>query len=261
MPKILFSDLDGTLIDHEGKPTHPENFTYLSKVREQGGLVALCTGRNNIDLIPTLNKIAIPYDYLVLCNGAYLVDRNGEVIDRRDISYQLGYEVLEAFCPYEELVIYFCDEKRCVFRDSKGMHVLDAEGVLHDSDVSFERLVQQADRFTIIGVNQEDHGTEILNQAVQAILPAHTLSLSWFYNTTYVDIMAHGASKGNGMQRLCQYLGIDLEDCYAIGDSFNDISMLQAAGHGFTFSHAPEPLRNEAEAIVEGVYQVCQRML
>ena len=120
MTKILFSDLDGTLIDHQGELIHSQDLNALSQLRQNGHLVALCTGRNNIDLIPTLKKIAIPYDYLVLCNGAYIQDAQGHVLKRSDIPLDVAASLLKAFRSYPPLVTYFCDEAHCVFRDSQG---------------------------------------------------------------------------------------------------------------------------------------------
>lgn len=260
MTKILFSDLDGTLIDHQGELIHSQDLNALSQLRQNGHLVALCTGRNNIDLIPTLNKIAIPYDYLVLCNGAYIQDAQGHVLKRSDIPLDVAASLLKAFRSYPPLVTYFCDEAHCVFRDSQGVHVLDESGVFKDSSMTFEKWMDAARCFTIIGVHQEDRQTDILDHAVQSILPAYQKAVSWSYNTAYVDIMAHGSSKQSGLVWLCQYLGIPLEDSYAIGDSFNDLGMLQAAGHGFTFQHAPSSLKEVAESIVAGVYEVAQKI-
>ena len=47
-----------------------------------------------------------------------------------------------------------------------------------------------------------------------------------------VEATARGVDKGSGLLRLCDILGIDPQRVMAIGDSENDIPMLQAAGFG-----------------------------
>ena len=45
-----------------------------------------------------------------------------------------------------------------------------------------------------------------------------------------LEMVPHGCSKGNAMERLMDLHGLTRADCVAIGDSANDLSMLEAAG-------------------------------
>ena len=53
MKKIIFSDLDGTLIYKEQQELHKGNFDAVKRWREKGNLFVICTGRNPIDILPT----------------------------------------------------------------------------------------------------------------------------------------------------------------------------------------------------------------
>ena len=48
--------------------------------------------------------------------------------------------------------------------------------------------------------------------------------------------------KGEGLKRLCALLGVDLRDTVAVGDSFNDCPMLDAAGKSYVMSTADPTL-------------------
>ena len=50
-------------------------------------------------------------------------------------------------------------------------------------------------------------------------------------NARYGEIVNHGVSKAEGLRRLAERLGIAVADTMAIGDSYNDLPMLKAAGH------------------------------
>ena len=54
----------------------------------------------------------------------------------------------------------------------------------------------------------------------------------------WIDIMNDGVNKGTGLARLCEHLGIALADAAAVGDTYNDIEMLEAAGHSFLVANA-----------------------
>lgn len=262
MQKILFSDLDGTIIGKDAKPLHEKNLEALQALRNQGHLVALCTGRNNIDLLPTLKITPIPYDYLVLCNGAYITDRQGQVLYEKDIPLQVGRTLLRKFMAEERLVTYFCDGTHCYMKNSQGLLVIDDKGDIHtyQDHSMFSTFLEQAPKFTIIGINQEDEKTDFLDDYVNRILPSFNNEISWFYNMGYIDIMASGSSKGNGMKHLYELLELDRNQVYAIGDSFNDISMIELAGHGMTFHRSPQVVKEHANHLVNHLFEVLDWM-
>lgn len=263
MRKILFSDLDGTIIGEQSLPLHEKNLPGLNQFRQAGHLVALCTGRNHIDLLPTLKISPIPYDYLVLCNGSYIVDSRGQVIEEHPIPLLLGKEMLEKFAKEKQLVTYFCDEHYCVCKNSSGIRVIDQSGKISEySDSSlFYTYLKEAEKLTIIGINQEDHQTDFLDAYVKDVLPQYERYISWSYNTTYIDIMAKGSSKGNGMLRLADYLHIPVKNVYAVGDSFNDISMLQQAGTSYTFHRSELKVQKQADHLIDALYEVIEDIL
>ena len=57
-------------------------------------------------------------------------------------------------------------------------------------------------------------------------------------NPTYAEIVLPGVSKASGLQKLAAKLGIPIENVMAIGDSNNDLPMLEAAGHSVAMGNA-----------------------
>ncbi len=70
--------------------------------------------------------------------------------------------------------------------------------------------------------------------------PARDLSI--------VDVLPAGCSKGNALLNLAESRGIAVEEILAIGDNWNDVSMLEAAGSSVLMSNAPEDLKKEGLA-------------
>lgn len=66
-----------------------------------------------------------------------------------------------------------------------------------------------------------------------------------------VEVTTKGVSKGNALKFLCEYFNIKKEEVMAIGDSENDISMLQYAGFGVAMGNAIDTVKKEAEFITE----------
>mgnify|MGYP002931915358 FL=1 len=82
----------------------------------------------------------------------------------------------------------------------------------------------------------------------------------------WLDFMNNGINKGSGIRHLAENLGIDLADVAALGDTYNDIPMLDIVGHSYVMGNAAEhmhahgkflaPTNNEA-----GVLTVIDRIV
>ena len=68
-------------------------------------------------------------------------------------------------------------------------------------------------------------------------------------NTIYCDVANIESSKGNAIEKLCQYLNIDLKDVISIGDDFNDLSMFEKVGLSVAMKNANEIVREKADEI------------
>ena len=79
-----------------------------------------------------------------------------------------------------------------------------------------------------------------------------------FLNVRNVDIVAAGCSKGTGAARARELFGI--EKLGGIGDSYNDLPLIENADVGFTFADAPPELKEAADEIVVSVSQAIEKL-
>ena len=63
----------------------------------------------------------------------------------------------------------------------------------------------------------------------------------------WIDFMNLGVDKGSGVAHLCERLGIDIADAAAVGDTYNDIPMLERVGHSFIVDNAEEHMNAHAK--------------
>ncbi|MEM2943282.1 MAG: phosphoglycolate phosphatase [Methanomassiliicoccales archaeon] len=66
-----------------------------------------------------------------------------------------------------------------------------------------------------------------------------------------IHIMEPGHSKMNGVRKASELIGIGVEDVVAIGDSDNDVSMLEHCGIGIAVSNASEAAKRAADYVCE----------
>ena len=72
-----------------------------------------------------------------------------------------------------------------------------------------------------------------------------------YQNNQHIDLVAKGCSKGNGIKIIQDYFQLDLNDIYGIGDSWNDLPMLDVIENGYSFIYAPVQVQRHAKTILE----------
>ena len=72
---------------------------------------------------------------------------------------------------------------------------------------------------------------------------------TFFSSPRYLEILPKGASKGNAVKFMTDYLSIPRSHSFAAGDEDNDISMIQAAGHGIAMANASEEVKSAADIV------------
>jgi 3-deoxy-D-manno-octulosonate 8-phosphate phosphatase KdsC-like HAD superfamily phosphatase len=90
-----------------------------------------------------------------------------------------------------------------------------------------------------VGVNLQEHagrGAEVALHRTE--YPERNLSI--------VDILPAGCSKGSALVRLAERRGVAVEEMLAIGDNWNDVSMLEVAGRAVLMANAPKDLQKMA---------------
>ncbi|MBM6779289.1 HAD family hydrolase [Collinsella tanakaei] len=82
----------------------------------------------------------------------------------------------------------------------------------------------------------------------------------------WIDMMNKHVDKGTGITRLCEHLGIATADALALGDTYNDIQMLETVGHSYVVANAEDHMRSHARFVApsnneRGAAQVIDRLL
>ena len=95
-----------------------------------------------------------------------------------------------------------------------------------------------------------------LNDTILAEEIAHYINANFkgyataFINVNCVDIVPHGVSKAEGLYYIEDHFGLDHDAIYAIGDSFNDLPMLEEF-HGSTLSHARSVIKEQIGVVYD----------
>lgn len=256
--KILFSDFDGTLVNGN-KMISIKNKELMKELQKQGHLVVICTGRNIKEFQKDQPLFDFPFDYLVLNNGGQIVDQHYQTIFEKVIDKQTGIDILNHTLSYSHMWSYFCDgETTYAYKDGKTYdHSIGDIEV----DQDFVSLYHDVDQFQIICFNQDDAGIENTQMCYDYVMKNYGHEVEAYFNTHYVDVVPKGCSKGTGVRQLLSMLKTNIDEVYTIGDSYNDLSMIEEADYGYTFHHAHEDIKKRTQYHVDYVYEVIEDML
>jgi hydroxymethylpyrimidine pyrophosphatase-like HAD family hydrolase len=75
---------------------------------------------------------------------------------------------------------------------------------------------------------------------------------------THIDIGPIGCSKGSGIEVIRKAFSV--QEMYGIGDSYNDLPLLESVDHPYTLDHAPQKVKDAAEGIIRGVSELLDRI-
>ncbi len=242
--KVFASDFDGTLYFYKGateaERLPPVSVETIRRYQAAGHLFGLCTGRQVGGLTPFIGGILQP-DFYITSSGANIVGRELEPILKRGVDRSVADALIREYNPKGCRMTLDIEGEICVFArmDYPGFyHVItgvdDApDGLIHQVSIHTERLEDAA---AIVETVNERFG-----DFVQA-----------FQNVVEVDIAPRGCSKGKGVLYLRDYMKQHWGEVklYGIGDSMNDLPLLDAADVSYTFPYAPELVQKRATKVV-----------
>lgn len=249
--KIVFFDIDGTLLDPATERISPKTREALALLKENGILRCVATGRPKVSL-PDFGDI--DFDAVMVFNGAYCYAGDKlicqEPIDRADLEQlmcnagKLGRPVSLAL--RDDLAANGWDPDLSEYYRSAGL-------VLEPAENFEQRLQEPVFKFMLSG--QEKDYPAIMEGTKNV-----KLAISW---ERAADVVSARGGKGNAIGRVLAYFGIEPGQAMAFGDHYNDLEMLRAVGTGVAMGNATEALKAVADDVCgpvseDGIYHYCR---
>lgn len=248
--KMIVLDLDDTLLNDE-HTLSKRNKEALMAAQELGVKVVLASGR------PTFGMVSIAKDLQLDQYGSYILSFNGSKI----INAKTNEEIFNSTISSEMTHRLYDLSQR------EGVAILSYK----DESIVIEEPNEYADiEATITGLPMQivdQFKATITEPVVKAMMLAHpdvlvnveqTLvkevgeEVSVFRSKPFfLEFTALNVTKGTSLHQLTQKLGIKAEEVIAIGDSYNDITMIEFAGLGVAMGNAPDAIKEIANHVTE----------
>lgn len=260
-PRLLALDLDGTLL----KPLHPLRPAVVAAVRAaqaRGVRATLVTGRMYAGARRYIAELEL--DGPVICyQGAVIADAasgrflretplgNAASLRAYDAAKSAGYHI--QFYANDRFYI----EERNRFADLYARITGSEPVVVASLPEAFAG--RGSTKVNLVTDPEITPACFTLMQRVCGDVAYVTRS-----NPEFVELLDPRVDKGEALREVAALHGIGMDDVMAIGDSYNDIPLLRAAGFAVAMGSAPPELLAEADAVVgdvehDGVAEAIER--
>lgn len=264
-PRLVVSDMDGTLLDSDGTRVSPRNAAALRRATDAGARVVIATGRPVVWLGPVIDAGFV--GTAVCMNGAVTYDiAAGEIISSAPLlphSMQLFVDALARRA---------VDFALAVERLGSSLHDFWAEatydhpwavGGYQVADRS-ALLADPAGKLLVRGTGDSSSLARAARASAAEAGVDDQLSITYSTDDGLIEVAAAGVNKGHALERLARSWQIDADDAVAFGDMPNDLELLTWAGHGVAMANAHPDVHAVASEIAphhgeDGVAAVLER--
>ncbi|QPJ84714.1 HAD family phosphatase [Sarcina sp. JB2] len=256
--KMICIDMDGTLLNSKHEVSE-RNKKAIKEAIKQGIVVAITTGRifKSAKIYADLLGIETP---IVASNGGFIKEQDKEeIIYKSALTYD-QLKVIDSVIKKHNLNVYYnlyngiilektLNENHAYKQTNrKAKRNEDKITILENVDVDIAFKENEGDILKAICIENEN--IDALNRAKKELREIEGLEVvsSWSNN---FEVMPKGTCKWSGIKQLAKILGIKENEIICIGDSENDLSMIQNAGFGIAMGNARKDVKEAAKYITD----------
>jgi len=243
VPRLVATDLDGTLLDAEGLLSDRTK-EVLRQVQERGVRVVIVTARPLRWMDELWMQVGGGRGVGIVSNGAITYDiASREVLDLRGITAEVGLRIVEAIreaAPGTAFALECLGGYRHepayvdLHPTPPDMRVGDLAGLWDEPAVKV--LAQH------LTIDPDDFRTRVVDAVGDRATPTWTID-------HLMEISASGVTKGGALAALCERWGVAAEEVVAFGDMPNDIPMLRWAGTSYAVANGHESVLAAADHV------------
>ena len=266
--RILFTDLDGTLLDDK-KKISPGNQAAIDEALAAGHKIVASTGRPLASALIHLERLGLTKEgcYAITYNGGQIYDSYhkktlyGKTIPRRYVRplFELAAEMGLYIQTYSATHIL-------TERETDETHRYSASTELAWQVVDDVVAAMDEDPYKLLAIDYENH--QKLVDYGDAVMCRYPGTFDCFFsNDDFLEVVPSGISKGFAVRWMCDFLGIPIENSVAAGDAQNDIAMLEAAHVGAVMCNAFPGIAEHGNYITkadnnhDGVAEIIRRFI
>lgn len=252
--KVVVSDYDGTLKIFQ-QPMDMRVVEAIRRWRAAGNRFGIASGRDRLMMLHEIRTHGIPFDFLILANGATIYDAEENLLQATFLDNELVPKILahpvaldsSHYQLFTRDAIYFYERRKTFFSDLDIPYI----PVDYETALTLENLCQISFWYR--------NGEEPISHVKQLI--ADFGDRAGFQTNVYaIDINPHGVNKAWGIGQALSLLGWNDAEVIAVGDGGNDLDMVRQY-HGCTVAGAVPEVKAAARKIYADVAEMLDDLL
>lgn len=243
--KLMAVDVDGTLLNSKGILTETTKKAIRDAV-EKGLIFTISTGRPIQGVEPLSREIGLDLPFITYNGAMVIMGKSREVIYEQRLSAEHAKEVIELAGKYGTAYVIWADNKLLVPEMNERVNlykeISKVEPIVMDNiDECIKNGVTK-----ILWYDEIDKIEKIQSEIGQY------LGNRVNYHTSrpmFLEFVDSNASKAIAMEKLGEHFGIKQSEMIAVGDGYNDLSMIEYAGLGVVMANAKDAIKEKADFI------------
>jgi len=264
--RLVAIDMDGTLLNSEKKISE-KTVMAVRKAVEKGLIITICTGRPIKGIAPYIETLGLDIPFMAY-NGALIVmGKSGEIIFKQCLEPDDARAVFSWGKKFGTTIVAWTTEGLIDTLHASAFNT-DLE-VYRQYSHAVPVLIRDEEALIRTGITKILFADSSDRIAVfeKTLRESGDLKVDFYTSQPeYLEFMDKRASKAFAMARMGERFGIKREEMVAIGDGFNDVSMIEYAGLGVVMENAPEELKTKADYVTlsnddDGVAYVLEKIM
>lgn len=267
-PKILFTDLDGTLLNKE-KQISPSLRKGLQDMLSNGHKLVLASGRPFDSIVEVKEQLNLDNKgiYISAFNGSTLYDCETEtMLQDESIPYADALKIIDiAMTKKLHIHTYTHTMNASILSPLQTKELDHYTKHIHRPTIIQNPVSQvlhnDVPKLLVIDLENKEHLFDF-QCTIATQMPPYITTV--FSSEFYLEVISANAGKGKSVDFLCNHLNVPYQNSYSVGDAENDLSMLQAAGTGCAMANATDLVKSKADHILtksnteDGVLELLQ---
>lgn len=247
--KLLIADFDGTL-GNVPDYIHPDTVNAIREFQEKGGIFSIITGRSFSSVSSICEKYKLDCT-VASFQGARITDLKKRIDLFNDgISPTEAYVIIKEVLEYGFPVVAWADDSLYYKEESFYSYLytnkLEQAKFVQTDDVA-QRVLEDGNPVgKICIVVPENLTDEIVENISKRYKGKYTVNSG---AKRLIEIIRPDLNKGHAVKRIAEYYGVKLSQVLTVGDSTNDLMLIDGEWHGVAVGDASEQLKKVAKEI------------
>jgi len=264
--KVFATDMDGTLLNNK-KEISEVNLKAMRDLHKAGIEVVICTGRSFSAVKKYLDQLDFPC-WIIINNGSVIRNKGREIISTTYIKQVVLQNVIKVL-EDEEVYFYASDENyvyiKSIYNRIKMLHDYISRvekskikafwrpiyNVLFSNThkrVNYNSFIQNGGKITSIFAVCRN--SEKINKIKARLTDIEGIDVS-SSGKDNIEILDKAATKAHGLAKLLSKLSISSHEMIAVGDNFNDLTMIKYAGLGVAMGNGELEIKENADWVTK----------